>query len=90
MSRRGLSLGQIVMWYLGASVVVGILSGLLQPWADTRAKGAIVGFAISVPITLTYYFLLSKTVVTVPQLVVAVALIGITLGAPIGAMYWRE
>lgn len=90
LARRGLSLPGVIGWYFGSALVIGVLAGFLQPWADTRAKGALVGFAISIPITLTYYFAMSRTQLSGGQLIVAVALIGTVLGAPIGAMYWRR
>ena len=90
LARRGLSLGSVVAWYFSSAIVVGVLAGVLNSWANTRVRGALVGFAISIPVTLTYYVVVSHATATTPQLAFAVALIGVVLGAPLGAMYWHR
>jgi len=86
--RYELSLLQVIAWYAFAALAVACVVGYLQPWATSRSRGAVVGFLASLPLTLSVNYTLPDPLSGF-KLVGYLCLIGIVLGAPIGAMYWR-
>lgn len=90
LERRGYSLWSLLAWYFGAAVFIGLAVGWLRPWASSRARGALVGFAVAVPLILTFNFTLSNHTLAGWKLLIAVVALGLFLGAPIGAMYWHR
>jgi len=75
-------------WYVWLAVSVSLIVGGFGGWATTRWRGAVVGIVATVPGALAINYLLRS--LSPLKLVVYLALIGLLVGAPMGAMYWRR
>jgi len=87
--RYELSLLQVIAWYVFAALAVACVVGCLQPWATSRSRGALVGFLASLPLSLSVNYTFLPDALAGFKLVLLLCLIGIVLGAPVGAMYWQ-
>ena len=82
-----------VVWiiYIGGALVVGFVVATLRDWATNRARGAVVGFVASVPISIPFYIYMSQPDPIVVRKVVLYAIAaGFFLGMPAGAILWSR
>ena len=79
----------VLLWYLAAALSVTLLIALLGPWAISRLRGAILGGAISLPLSLSVNYGLVAAPLRGLKLLVFLGMLALVLGAPLGAMYWR-
>jgi len=86
--KLGISFPALVLFYLAAGAGVGTSVLLFGGWATTRARGAFLGFAVGTLVSLALNFILPDPVRGWSALV-PMSGVGLILGAPAGAMYWK-
>jgi len=80
----------MLTWYWAGAVTVAGVAAALRPWAVSRWRGALVGFLASLPLSLVFNYVLVPQPLSGTKLAIYLLLLGVTMGMPIGAMYWSR
>jgi hypothetical protein len=80
----------MLAWYWAGAVTVAAVVAALRPWAVSRGRGALVGFLASFPLSLAFNFVFLPQPLSGTKLAIYLLLLGVTMGMPIGAMYWSR
>jgi hypothetical protein len=87
-SKLGISLISVIAIYFVAALGIGLVVVRFAAWANSRLRGTLLGFiaAMLLGLALSPMILLPMSPA---QLLKALILFGLLLGAPVGAMYWK-
>ena len=87
--RFGMTTLALVLFYFAAGASVGSVVLLSSGWATTRWRGGLLGFLVGTMVGLALNFLLPEGVRGLSAIVPASGL-GLILGFPAGALYWKR
>jgi len=87
--KYGVPLAALIGFYLATGAAVGWIILLFGTWATSRARAALLGFFVGTLVGLVINFTILPEPVRGFIAIVPMSGIGLLLGVPIAAMYWK-